>query len=207
MALKKPNSALNTGTDRRNYPRDYEGLLAQIQDADPMVRRWGVRDLAEHPQAGAHLVRLLETESDNSVRAALSFALSKIGNEVVVAGMVNLLRSDDPSLRNMAIEILKQLPDHVAPHMEALLVDPDADVRIFAVNVLEALCHPQVENWLIKVMQQDAHVNVVSTALDLISEVGSDAALPALAELAARFPDYPYIAFATAAAKRRIASA
>jgi HEAT repeat protein len=207
MALKKPSTAMTQSPDRRRYARDYPGLLDQIQDSDAMVRRWGVRDLAEHPAAAQELVRLIETERDNSVRAALCFALAKIGGEVVVSGMVNLLRSDDPGLRNTAIEILKQLPDSVGPHMEALLADPDSDVRIFAVNVLEALCHPKVETWLIKVVEQDAHVNVVSTALDLISEVGTEAALPALDSLARRFADYPYIAFATAAAKRRIASA
>jgi HEAT repeat protein len=207
MALKKHRPLSPSQPEPRHGERDLPALLAQLRDDDPTRRRHGVRDLTAFPESAAALVRLFETEGDNAVRAALSHALVALGGETVVSGMVELLRSDDPWLRNAAIDVLKQLPDSVAPHMQRLLHDADSDVRIFAVNVLEALCHPMVEDWLIQVVATDPHVNVVSTALDLLSEVGSDRALAAIERLPHRFAEHPYIAFAVAIAQKRIASA
>jgi HEAT repeat protein len=114
------------------------------------------------------------------------------------------LRSEDAALRNEVIEAMKQLPNEVAPIMSELLADQDPDVRIFAVNILESLCHPQVEAWLVDVIKQDPHVNVCAAALDLLGEVGTPASRPALEHLKARFPDEPYICFAAELAIKRI---
>jgi hypothetical protein len=99
---------------------------------------------------------------------------------------------------------MKQLPDEVAPVMRGLLADADPDVRIFTVNVLESLCHPDVESWLIDVITTDQHINVCATAVDLLSEVGTQLALNPLAQLKTRFADEPYIQFAADLALRRI---
>ena len=107
-------------------------------------------------------------------------------------------------MRNEAIEAMKQLPDEVAPIIHGLLADSDPDVRIFAVNILESLRHPDVESWLIEVIETELNVNVCGTALDLLSEVGTDAALEPLARFKARFSDEPYIQFAADLALSRI---
>ena len=99
---------------------------------------------------------------------------------------------------------MKQLPAEVAPIMRGLLTDSDSDVRIFAVNVLESLRHEDVEAWLIEVINNDPHVNVCATAVDLFSEIGTEAALEPLEQLKARFPDEPYIEFAVNLALKRI---
>jgi HEAT repeat protein len=99
---------------------------------------------------------------------------------------------------------MKQLPDAVAPIMRGLLVDPDPDVRIFAVNILESLRHPEVEAWLITVIASDPHLNVCATAVDLLGEVGSAAAREPLLRLKARFADEPYIQFAADLALKRL---
>jgi hypothetical protein len=99
---------------------------------------------------------------------------------------------------------MKLLPEEVALIMNSLLTDADSDVRIFAVNILESLCHAQVETWLIDVIEQDAHVNVCATAVDLLGEVGTSASRAALMHLKAKFPDEPYICFAVDLALKRI---
>ena len=88
--------------------------------------------------------------------------------------------------------------------MQSLLRDPDSDVRIFAVNILESLRHPEVEYWLVDVIVQDPQVNVCATAVDLLGEVGSRDALQSLMDLKARFEGEPYIQFAADLAIRRI---
>lgn len=189
---------------QRKQTRDCAALELQLSDPSPTARRWAARDLADCPDSSAALVEQLQREEDSSVREIILTTLTQMGDAKAVAGLVNCLRSEDASLRNEAIEAMKLLPDEVAPIMGQLLKDPDPDVRIFAVNVLESLRHDQVEEWLCEVIKHDAHVNVCAAAVDLLGEVGTLYSLEALQNLKARFPDEPYIRFATDLALKRI---
>ena len=189
---------------QRKQPRDCANLELQLSDPSPAARRWAARDLAECPDSSAALVEQLQREEDSSVREIILTTLTQLGDAEAVAGLVNCLRSEDAYVRNEAIEAMKLLPDEVAPIMGQLLKDPDPDVRIFAVNVLESLRHDQVEEWLSEVIKHDAHVNVCAAAVDLLGEVGTRYSLESLNNLKARFPDEPFIRFATDLAIKRI---
>jgi HEAT repeat protein len=202
--IKKSRNSDALTQDERKGQRDCASLAQGLEQADPLARRWAARDLADCPDAAAALVSRLQREDDASVRENIFSTLTCLGDEVAVAGLVQCLRSDDAALRNEAIESMKQLPDEVAPIMQGLLEDTDADVRIFAVNVLESLRHPEVEFWLIEVIDGDPHVNVCATAVDLLGEVGSEASREPLRHLKARFVDEPYIQFAADLALKRI---
>jgi HEAT repeat protein len=205
--IKKPAGA---GADQaadqkeRKHKRDCGSLAHQLCDSDPSTRRWAARDLADCPDASVVLVRQLRREMDASVREIILTTLTRQGDEGAVAGLIECLRSEDASLRNEAIEAMKLLPAEVAPIMGGLLSDPDPDVRIFAVNVLESLRHGKVEEWLKEVIESDPHVNVCATAVDLLGEVGTPYSREALENLKARFPDQPYIRFAADIALKRI---
>jgi len=204
MALVKATKSEPVEIDERSGQRDFEGLTAKLEDSNPAARRWAVRDLAQTAEAAPALVELLDCETNATVREAIFMSLTEIGNAIAVQGLVKCLRSEDVQLRNEAIEAMKHLPDAVAPIMAGLLQDPDPDVRIFAINVLESLRHPDVERWLIEVISSDPHINVCATAVDLLGEVGTEAAAAHLDALKQRFPDEPYIEFASNLALRRI---
>lgn len=182
--------------DERKQKRDCEGLLDQLSDPSPTARRWAARDLINCPEDAMAMVERLKIEPENSVREVILTTLTCLGDQAAVNGLVECLRSEDASLRNETIEAMKQLPDEVAPIMQGLLSDRDSDVRIFAVNILESLRHPDVERWLIEVIEHDPHVNVCATALDLLGEIATQAAGLPLVRLKARFKDEPYIQFA-----------
>ncbi len=200
-----------TGTprhdERRSASRDYAGLVAELDHEDPLARRWAARDLVGHPQATAALVARLGVENDAAVQEFILTSLTQLGDETAVAGLVACLRSEEAQLRNAAIEAMKALPTEVAPIMSELLRDDDPDVRILAVNVLESLRHPMVEQWLIEVIDRDPMVNVCGSAVDLLGEVGSEAAHDALERLKLRFGAEPYIQFAVDLALKRISAA
>ncbi len=204
MGIIKDKKIKIVQQDERSRARDPDSLVAALTDADPTARRWAARDLADFPAMASALAERLTLEPEASVREALLLSLTQIGNRVAVEGLLAGLRSDDAALRNEASEALKDLPDAVAPLMSDVLTDPDPDVRIFAVNVLESLRHPDVEQWLIQVISTDTHVNVCATAVDLLGEVGTTAAVSALQSLKARFPEEPYIHFAIDLALKRI---
>ena len=209
MGLKKSSdTALLRPAETRGHERDPAGLIAQLADPDPAVRRWAARDLVTHPNAALALCARLAEECDLSVRSALftsvaHIAIGERGAEVVKA-LLPLLRSEDPGLRNGAIEVLATLPDAVAPHIEALLVDADSDVRIFAVNLLGDLPHPKVPRWLQQVLLHEPAINVVGAALEVLTEVGTPESLPALRAVAQRFEGEAFIGFAVSLAAERI---
>lgn len=207
MAFIKKDAAPPDSGNERSQPRDYAGLLAQLEHADPAVRRWAARDLLAYPEASAQLLHRLQLEQQRSVREVILTSLTRLGDDVAVAGLVDWLRSEDAEMRNEAIAAMKELPDKVAPIMGALLSDTDSDVRIMAVNVLESLRHPHVEAWLIDVIAHDTVVNVCGTAVDLLGEVGTVGSQGALEQLKQRFADEPYIQFAADIALKRIAKA
>ncbi len=204
MALKKSGdvSALRR-IEPREYPRDLDGLRAQLSDADAGVRRWAARDLAAHPAAASMLCARLFDESDAAVRAVLFSSAAQIGGDEVVDGMLPLLRCEDAALRNGAIEVLAGLPEAVGPRIESLLHDSDSDVRIFTINLLGDLPHAKVPAWLGQVLQSERETNVVGAALEVLAEVGNPELLPALRAARERFADDPFITFAADVALER----
>ncbi len=188
----------------RQYPRDDTGLIEQLGNIDPAVRRWAARDLAAFPEAADAVCERLRVEPDPTVRTALFSCVVKMGGPVVVDAMIGLLRSEDASLRNGAIEVLANLPDSVAPHIENLLHDSDGDVRIFTVNLLGDLRHRNVPMWLDEVLRHETEINVVGAALEVLVEVGGAEALPALHAAQRRFADDAFISFSVALAIQRI---
>jgi HEAT repeat protein len=171
-----------------------EKLLLDLDDSDPAKRRWAARDLLGHAEVSVPLLARLNSEQDLSVREVILTSLTRIGDQDAVTGLVDCLRSEDAALRNEAIEAMQSLPEAVGPMMQGLL----------AVNILESLRHPDVEAWLIAVIETDRHVNVCATAVDLLAEVGTSASRTALLGLKARFADEPYIQFAADLSLRRI---
>lgn len=205
--LKRQASPPSVPREERQHPRDCLALVTQLDDPSPAARRWAARDLTDCPNAAAALVDRLQREDEGSVREVILTTLTRLGGDVAVAGLVQCLRSEDVALRNEAIEAMKQLPDAVAGIMGGLLNDASPDLRIFAVNILESLRHPEVETWLIEVIEHDPHVNVCATAVDLLGEVGSAAARQPLLHLKARYREEPYIQFATDLALKRLGDA
>ncbi|MDQ5897466.1 MAG: hypothetical protein QG612_1552 [Pseudomonadota bacterium] len=205
MGLRKSNlpEPLREVVDR-GYPRDVDGLIAQLRGGDTEQRRWAVRDLMAHPQAAAALGTHLIDEREPVVREAIFLALGTMASEESVNALLPLLRSEDAKLRNGAIEVLSGLPRVIGPRISALLLDADPDVRIFTVNLLGDLRHEQVTQWLQQVLLSDREVNVVAAAIEVMAETGEPEHIEALRETRKRFADDPFIGFAVDVAIERI---
>lgn len=208
MGLRKSNTPdpLREVVDR-GFPRHVDGLVAQLRGGDAEQRRWAVRDLTSHPQAAAALGAQLLVERDAAVREAIFLALGTMASDEAVSALLPLLRSEDARLRNGAIEVLSGLPRVVGPRISALLLDADADVRIFTVNLLGELRHEQVTQWLQQVLLADREVNVVAAAIEVMAETGQPEHIDALRETRRRFADDPFIGFAADVAIERIRAA
>ena len=207
MGLKKPSTQIGLHeVIEREHTRDMPGLLQQLKDAEPGNRRWAARDLAPYPACAATLGEALLSERDTSVRTALFTTLAGFANADAVNALLPLLRTEDAGLRNGAIEALTEMPEAVAPRIQALLHDSDPDVRIFTVNLLAELRHEQVNTWLRHVLQKETAINVVAAAIEVMTEVGEPQDVHVLREAGARFDD-PFVGFAADMAIERIEAA
>lgn len=196
MAIIRKMEVPRAADDERRHARDLPALIAALSDPDATTRRWAARDIGGEPGADALLVHRLPSEVVVSVREVMISTLLRLGGGVVARGLAECLRSDDVALRNEAIEALRQLPDDVAMIIPALLTDSNPAIRIYSVTILAFLPHPDVEQWLIEVLERDAHVNVCGTALDVLGELGTAASRDAVLEVKRRFADESYIQFA-----------
>ncbi|MFC0269525.1 HEAT repeat domain-containing protein [Kushneria aurantia] len=196
-------SAICSGTpDSRGGDNDI--AAGDLYDPTPAVRRAAARGLADSPEAASSLLRCLRLEPEHSVRATLFTALEYQHNETATEGLIELLRSDSAELRSGAVAVLQTRPAEMAPHMEELLRDPDADVRIMALDVLGGMPHQQCPVWLMWLLEHESHPNVLGAALDRLMEIGDGRALPLLARLRERVGDDPCLGFVIDAVYRRI---
>ena len=191
----------------RRSSRGYSDLLQQLESSEPAERRWAARDLVSYPEAVDALLSHIDIETDNPVQQAIFDSLQHIGGASVISGLLPLLRTEDAFVRNAAIEVLQAMPEGVAVHIVELLNDIDSDVRIFAIDILQQLAHPQTPEWLLSVLKDETHINVIATAVDRLSEVGTTDMLPELKALKLRFPDEAYLQFAIQTAIDRIEGA
>lgn len=204
MGLVKGTGA---GTPDKTEPieqRSCEELAAALEDSDATARRHAAQRITSCLNAATALVSRLKREDNTAVREAILNSLLRMHDPSIGSGLADCLRSEDAALRNDVIETFKQLGDEVAPILRSLMADPDPDVRIFVVNILNSDRRPDLEKWLIEVIERDAHVNVCATALDLLCEVGTDAAIDPLLRLKSRFSHQAYIQFAADLALKRI---
>ena len=190
--------------DERKRGRSYSELIDGLDSVNPTARRMCARDLAEYPESVSDLLAALVVDEDVPTQEAIFSSLRKIGNKAVVDGLMPLLRSDHASIRNGAIEVLQTLPAHIEGQIVTLLNDQDSDVRIFAIDILQALAHPQTPVWVASVLKDETHINVVATAIDRLAEMGGPENIEDLEAVRARFPDVGYISFAVDTAIRRI---
>jgi HEAT repeat protein len=183
---------------------DFTELVEQLRSDDPARRRQTARELSALPESASLLCQHLEHETSVSVRSVIITSLIQSRSRTAVEGLIHYLHSEDSGLRNLAIEALQDMPEEVGPYMEALLNDPESDVRIFAVNILSVLPNAAAPQWLNKVILEEEHVNVCAAAVDCLAEVGAPESIAALKTLRLRFIDHPFMSFAIDAAIRRI---
>jgi len=204
MGLVKQKIIQLAERGKPEFERTCGEIAIALEDADAVGRRQAAREIVRCPDAAITLVNRLKREEDLSVREVILNTLLRLNDPSAISGLVDCLRSEDAALRNEVIEAFKQMGSEVDPILHSLLADPDPDVRIFVVNILDSQRHPEAESWLIKVIEQDSHVNVCATAVDLLCEVASEAAFDPLVRLKARFASEPYMQFAADLALKRI---
>ncbi|HEY1983666.1 MAG TPA: HEAT repeat domain-containing protein [Xanthobacteraceae bacterium] len=192
---------------KTGHQGDIATHLAALGSPDA-ERRWAAaRALAGHGQAVPALAAALAVERVTRVREAIMTALMRTGGEASVKAMLPYLRSQDPGLRAATIEALQSLPEAVAPFMTTLFGDANADVRLLATELARNMSATDATRLLCGLIEHEEHPNVCAAAIDVLTEVGTHEAIPALKSCATRFASTPFLPFAVSAAITRISGA
>jgi HEAT repeat protein len=181
----------------------FGSLAIALADRDAEVRRLAARDI-DVLSNGALLVAHMGFELDSCVRDIILDRLVATRDIDLARPLLGMVRSDDIPLRNAVIAALPMVGEALLPELQPLLGDADHAVRIAAVNMLQGLSGQRAVDMAIATIESDPHVNVCAAAVDILAEAGDVAAIEPLEALAKRFADVPFIAFAVAAAIKRI---
>jgi len=98
--------------------------------------------------------------SNLGVQEAADRALRQIGGDAVVQAVVPLLRSDDAPLRNISMDILREVGAHDLQTLIDLLHDDDPDIRIFMSDILGTSDNRIAVAPLCEALLKDPEVNV-----------------------------------------------
>ncbi len=94
------------------------------------------------------------------IQEAAEYALRKIRGPQTIQMMLPHLHSEDSSLRNVAMDILREISCDDIPSLTTLLRDPDPDIRIFMSDILGHSKSKQAVQPLCEAMLKDPEVNV-----------------------------------------------
>lgn len=152
------------------------------------------------------LAQRLIDEPDLARRARHLGALVALASSEAVAALAGLLANADPAVRANGVEGLRRITPALArPALAALLADPTPDIRIRALDAIDRVPDAEAEGWLTTLVAAERDENVCGAALDLLAEMGTPAALPAIRAARMRFASTPFIAFAADLAITQIA--
>lgn len=169
--------------------------------------RWGAARAASGVTGGAKaLGAALLLERDARVREAILTSLTRMASPDAVEAVLPLMRAEIAALRTGAIDALRAMKQAAWPYLPQLLADPDADVRLLACEITRTLPGGEATTLLCGLIERESEANVCASAIEVLAELGTAEALPALERCAARFQGKRFLEFSIKVTSDRIRS-
>jgi len=136
-------------------------ILASLSSNDHSIIRQAAFDAANAELSSAlpQLVSLFTSESVG-VQEACEFAVRRIRGGQAVDLVIPYLRLEDVGIRNIAMDILREISTDNLESLINLIDDSDPDIRIFCADILGSTASPLALSPLCKALLDDAEVNV-----------------------------------------------
>lgn len=194
VARQKPNQG------------DPQQAIVALRSGTAQERWDAARSLAAQPAAVQVLGEALLNENDRRMREVIFTSLARLASAEAAEVVIPHLRSDDSGLRTGALDALRGMMAAVQPHLPALLADLDPDIRILCCDLVRELPAADATDLLCTVLERESEPNVCAAAVEVLAEIGTPAALPAMEKCGTRFSDQIFLTFAIKIAAERIAS-
>lgn len=152
-------------------------IKEKVVSVDPAEREAAAMELAGYPgEESLDCLILMLSDVRAEVIYAASRSIVSIGTEKAVDALVPLLRSEDVTLRNLAIEIIPRIGAVSISRIVDLLNDKDPDVRKFTVDILRKVNSDEAVDPLIRALY-DENVNVAVDAAEILGDIGNNRAV------------------------------
>lgn len=160
---------------------DCTEYLALLKSEDKEIIREGAFRAGEDNcvEAVEMLAELLQT-NHLGIQEAADSSLRKIGGKETVQAVLPLLRSDDAPVRNLSMDILREVGNHDLTALIVLMHDDDADIRIFVTDILGSTDNVSAVEPLCEALLKDPEVNVRYQAAVSLGELGKTEAAACL---------------------------
>lgn len=180
-------------------------LLTRLSSRNPDEIRSVAFEIAELgiPESIQLLVRHLQHE-DLGVQEAAEFALRKIRGAETVRSIACLLRLEDVSIRNSAMDILREIGSDDLKTLYTFLHDEDVDIRIFIADILGSTGSSVATPMLIEVLEKDPDVNVRYQACISLGKLGNNESKEALLKAIEKDEEWVQFAAVEALAKLKV---
>lgn len=117
------------------------------------------------------LAELLQT-NHLGVQEAAESSLRKIGGKAAVQAVLPLLRSEDAPVRNLSMDILREIGGQDLQSLMTLMNDKDDDIRIFMTDILGSCDNVLAVSALCDALLKDPEVNVRYQAAVSLGSLG-----------------------------------
>ncbi|WP_028571539.1 HEAT repeat domain-containing protein [Desulfonatronum lacustre] len=152
---------------------DCPEIIERFQVKDPEALREAAQDAGDYgcEEAIPGLITLLQNPN-LGVQEAADLALRQLGGGEAVRGLCPLLRAEDAQVRNLAMDILREVGNLDINTIVALLSDDDVDIRIFASDILGSTRNILGVPHLCQALLHDPEVNVRYQAAVSLGSLG-----------------------------------
>ncbi len=179
-----------------------ESILEMLQSDEPENIRAGAFAAAEAPDTEYVPFLVQHLKSRNlGVQEAADMALRKIGGPETVQAVVPLLRSDDAPVRNLSMDILREVGGTDFDILATLLQDEDPDIRIFIADIMGSTRNARAVEHLCKALLRDPEVNVRYQAAVSLGELANKEASGCLGQA---MSDEEWVQFAVVEALTKV---
>jgi HEAT repeat protein len=144
-----------------------EEYVEKLHSSDETERNYAAEDIGywNAPEGVEPLLDRLGRESSRAVRDAIFQALIRIDGDASIEGSIRLLSSEDPQVRNQAVDVLRRKGARSVPFLNAAMRDGDKDTRKLVLDVLSGVPAAGTDE-IYQTALSDEDPNVVITAVE-----------------------------------------
>lgn len=148
----------------------------QLDGPDEAERTYAAEDIGylNDPDGVAVLLERLDKEPSPAVRDIIFQALVRIEGDAAIEGCISLFASEDPEIRNQAVDALRHKGGQAVPFLASVMRDGDRDMRKLVLDTLKGdRSGGTDEIYAAALLDQDQ--NVVITAVENLGQIRAEA--------------------------------
>jgi HEAT repeat protein len=147
----------------------------QLNGSDQAERTYAAEDIGylNDPDGVPVLLEALAKETSRAVRDVIFQALIRIDADAAIEGSIRLLGSEDPQIRNQAVDVLRNKGARSIPFLNTAMRDDDKNIRKLVLDILSG--NPASgAGEIYAAALSDPDPNVVITAVENLGKIRAE---------------------------------